>query len=446
MELNFVESQVLEFKREHSDGIRKTVIAFANTDGGKLIVGVNDDGTIVGLDNPYDDMLKISNSLRDSIRPDVMVFISMLIDEIEKKQIIVIEVERGTSCPYYLGNKGIRPEGVFIRQGAATVPASEAAILKMIRETSGNRYEVARSIEQDLTFAQTVKYFSEKNIEFGESQRRTLGLIGNDNTYTNLAFLLSDQCNHSIKFASFTGNAKEIFKERNEFTGSVLLQLENVYEAVDKYNALGSTFSGLYRIDRKDYPEEVIREVLLNAVAHREYGISASTLVSVFDDRIEVLTVGGLVKGVTLSDIMLGVSASRNSNLANVLYQLELVEAYSTGMKKIMKNYDEYDFKPSIELSDNAFKVSIPNINYYLIQDEVAKKKSLMKRDDLSIREEEVVRMLEDSKQITRKMVEEEVNISQATATRLLNDLLEKGVIKKVGSGKGLSYILAGYE
>jgi len=442
MERKLVESQVLEFKREYSDGIRKTVIAFANTDGGKLIVGIDDDGVVVGLDNPSEDMLKISNSLRDSIRPDVMVFISMLIDEVRGKQVIVIKVERGTSCPYYLGNKGVRPEGVFIRQGASTVPASEAAILKMIRETSGNRYEVARSMEQNLTFMQTAKYFSNKDIDFGESQHKTLGLIGTDNTYTNLAFLLSDQCTHSIKFAAFTGSTKEIFKERNEFVGSVLLQLERVYEAVDKYNALGSTFSGLYRVDRKDYPEVVIREVLLNAIAHREYGISASTLVSVFEDRVEVLTVGGLIKGVTLSDIMLGVSASRNANLANVLYRLELVEAYGTGMKKIMKNYEEYDFKPRVELSENAFKVTIPNINFYRIQDEIAEKKSIDKRHDLTEREEEVVRMLVESEQITRKMVEEEVNISQATATRLLNYLLQKGIIKKIGSGKGLSYIL----
>jgi len=442
MDQKLIESQTLEFKREYSEGIRKTVIAFANTDGGRLLVGIDDDGKAVGLHNPYDDMLKIANVLRDNIRPDVMVFVSMLIDEIDGKQIIHIDVERGTSCPYYLRSKGVRPEGVFIRQNAATVSASETAILKMIRETSGNRYEVLRSMQQSLTFTQTAKYFSEKNIEFGESQRRTLGLIGNDNAFTNLAFLLSDQCTHSIKFASFIGSDKEIFKERNEFTGSVLLQLENVYEAIDRYNALGSTFSGLYRIDRKDYPEEVIREVLLNAVAHREYGISASTLVSVFDDKIEVLTVGGLIKGVTLSDIMLGVSASRNSNLANVLYRLELVEAYGTGMKKIMKNYDEYNFKPSVELSDNALKVSLPNINYYRIQDEIAKKRTLMKRQDLTEREEEVVQMFESNKQITRKVVEEEIDISQATATRLLNNLLKKGVIKKVGSGKRLTYEL----
>ena len=442
MEQNFVESQILELKREYSDGIRKTVIAFANTDGGKLIVGVDDDGTVVGLSNTHDDMLKISNSLRDAICPDVMMFISMWIDEINEKQVIIIQVERGTSCPYYLGNKGIRPEGVFIRQGASTVPASDAAILKMIRETSGNRYEIARSIEQNLTFSQTEKYFLEKNIEFGETQHKTLGLIGDDNTYSNLAFLLSDQCTHSIKFASFSGSHKEIFKERHEFTGSVLFQLEGVYEIIDKYNALGSTFSGLFRIDRKDYPDEVIREVLLNAVAHREYGISASTLVSIFDDRIEVLNVGGLIKGVTLSDIMLGVSASRNPNLANVLYRLELVEAYGTGMKKIMRNYEEYDFKPSVELSDNAFKVSLPNINYYRIQDEVKNKKSMELRQDLTEREAEIVEMIVREKSITRKDIEYEIGVSQATATRLLSDLLKKDIIKRLGSGNRLKYTL----
>ena len=438
----FVESQILEFKREYSDGIRKTVIAFANTDGGKLILGIDDDGTVVGLDNPHDNMLQISNSLRDTIKPDIMMFISMIIDELDGRSIIIIGVERGIACPYYIGNKGIRPEGVFVRQGASTVSASESAILKMISETSGNRYEVARSLDQNISFNETISYFSKKNLTFKKVQQKSLGIIGNDDTYTNLGFLLSDQSTRSIKFAVFQGSSKRIFRYRREFEGSLLQQLDDVYHLIDKYNATAAYVQGLYRTDIRDYPEEAIREVLLNAIVHREYGLSASTLISLFDDRIEFLTAGSLMKGVTLSDIMLGLSSLRNPNLANIFYRLELIEAYGTGMQKIMEEYEGYDFKPSIELSENAFKITLPNINYYDTFSGKNDEKGL--HEDLTERENMIVKLLEKQEFTVRREIEKLLEVSQATAVNLLRDMIEKGILQKHGNARNLKYSLKG--
>ena len=439
-----VESQVLEFKRIYSDGVRKTVIAFANTDGGKLMIGVEDDGEIVGLENAHEEMLQISNSLRGTIKPDVMMLVSMLLEEIDGKYIIIIEVKKGLAAPYYLGNKGIRPEGVFVRQGASTVSASEAAILKMIRETSGNRYEVTRAVNQEITFENLGAHFARKNLKFEAIQYKTLGLVDNENQFTNLGFLLSDECDRSIKFAVYQGSAKRIFKYRREFTGSLLKQLEDVFLLIDKYNATASYVDGLYRNDIRDYPSEAIREALLNAIVHREYELSASTLISIFDDRLEILSAGSLMKGVTLSDIMLGLSSLRNPNLANIFYRLELIEAYGTGMQKIMEEYGDYAFKPIVEFSDNAFKITLPNINYY---DTFANKpieqtdeKNL--NNELSEREETIVKLLQKQGSVRRKDIEILLAVSQATAITILRNMVTKRIIEKQGKGKNLKYTL----
>ncbi|MBQ8091451.1 MAG: ATP-binding protein [Pyramidobacter sp.] len=153
------ESLTVEYKREYIDDIKKTIIAFANTDGGELLIGVDDDGTVLGVDDPDDVMLKVTNSARDTIKPDVTTFMRVEPRTILGKSIISVSVQKGTACPYYLGAKGIRPEGVFVRQGASTVPATESTILKMIRETSGESFEKARSLIQELTFGCAKQHF-----------------------------------------------------------------------------------------------------------------------------------------------------------------------------------------------------------------------------------------------------------------------------------------------
>ena len=129
------ENKTTEFKREYVDDIKKTIIAFANSDGGTLYIGVNDDGTVCGVDNVDDTMLRVTNAVRDAVRPDITLFVECRNELADEKEIVIVTVQRGTARPYYLQGKGIRPEGVYVRQGASTVPATEAAILNMIKET-----------------------------------------------------------------------------------------------------------------------------------------------------------------------------------------------------------------------------------------------------------------------------------------------------------------------
>jgi len=168
------ESLTTEFKREYTEEIKKTVVAFANTEGGMLYIGINDDKTIIGVDNPNDTMLRVANVTRTAIKPDITMFLDIRIEKKGKASVIVVMVQKGTACPYYLEGKGIRPEGVYVRHGASSVPASETAILNMIKETDGEKYDEVRSLNQDLTFDATKEFFKKENVPFGVNQYRSL--------------------------------------------------------------------------------------------------------------------------------------------------------------------------------------------------------------------------------------------------------------------------------
>ena len=432
------ESGTVELKRKYVDDIKKTVIAFANGDGGTVYIGVEDDGAVTGVEDPDGTMLQAANALRDAIRPDVTLFVACNAEELEGKTIVTLRVQRGTARPYYLAGKGIRPEGVFVRFGASTVPATEAAILDMIRETSGDCYEASRSLNQQLTFQKAGEYFQKQGLAFGEQQKRTLGLIGSDGTYTNLALLLSEQCIHTLKLAVFQGSRKTVFRDRAELTGSLLNQLDEAFAYIDRFNNTHADYRCLERVDVRDYPVQAIREALLNAIIHRDYSFRAPTLISIFDDRIEFVSVGGLVRGLTKADILLGVSAPRNERLANVFYRLRLIEAYGTGMPKIQECYREQPVQPVIEIADHAFKVTLPNLNY----GREAQAAETRRTSGLTEREATVLALLEERGSITRREVEKALGVSQATAILALREMTRKGLLRKTGGGRTQAYCL----
>ena len=430
----FKESIHLELKKEYVKDILKTVIAFANTSGGKIYIGIDDDGKVLGVQRLDTDILKLSNSIRDSIKPDITLFTSILVEKIDSNDVIVVDVQKGASSPYYLTDKGIRPSGVYVRQGASSVPATDSSILKMIRDTDGDNFEELRSLNQNLDFDFLKKEFEDANIKLEHSQMRTFNIIDEDGLYTNLGLLLSEQCPHTIKAAVFEGSTKEIFKDRFEFSGSLLKQMKDVYSFLNRYNRTNSEITGLKRTDTREYPEIAIREALLNSIVHKEYSYSSSTLISVFDDKIEIVTIGGLTKGLNEDDIMLGVSILRNRNLANIFYRLKLIEAYGTGIPKIIESYNEYNVKPKIEISSNAFKITLPN---------TLKEKSISKLEkNLSDKEYLIVNMLKENEYIKRTDIEKNLSISSSMAIKLLRNMVDNSIIEKLGKGKNVIYRL----
>ena len=154
----FQERETVELKAIVVEDIIKEIIVFANCEGGKLYIRVQDDGIVSGLDNPDETSLQISNMVRDAIKPDLTMFLHYETVTVDGKKIVAVDIQQGTERPYYIAKKGLRPEDVYVRQGYSSVPATNTAIRRMIKETDGDRFEEMRYLEQNLTFE------SEKNI------------------------------------------------------------------------------------------------------------------------------------------------------------------------------------------------------------------------------------------------------------------------------------------
>ena len=430
--MKYVESPQLELKEQINTEFKKEIIAFANTDGGEIYVGVARDGSITGIEDPESEMEKIGNMIRDGIKPDLTAYTSIERVENDGKALIRVSVSRGLKRPYHLTDKGLKPTGVFVRHGVSSVPATDEAIRQMLRESDGTTFDKMRSVNQELTFEYAEKTFQTSQVAFDSVHKRTLGLIDVDGYYTNAALLLSDQCGHIIRCAVYEGTGKNKFKTRKEFSGSILKQMDDAYSFLSLNNNLRATFDGLRRIDHADYPEEAMREALVNSVVHRDYDYSGSIIINIYDDRMEFISLGGLVKGLTLADIRGGVSQPRNAVIANVFYRLELIESYGTGIQKIMESYAGCGIEPKFAPAPASFVVTLPNRN---TAEAAASDPGLS-------REENILRLMAKQGAVTRKDVEQLLGCSSFPANKALAALVEQGKIMKTGAARGTKYVL----
>lgn len=430
----YKEDQETELKVELTKDIKKEIVAFANTNNGTIYIGIDDNNNIIGLKNAEKDLEALSGMIRDGICSDLTLYTKIYIENIENKDIIIVKVSEAPNKPYYLADKGLKSSGVYLRHGNVSVQASEEVIKKMLLESNSNSFENNVSSNQNLHFDYLKNIFMKHNIEINDSKFKTLNIKNLNNQYTNLGLLLSDECPYSIKCAIFNGNNKLEFKDRKEFTGSVLKQVNDTYEYLDLYNKTKGKIIGLERQDIKDYPEYALRESLLNAVIHRDYNFTGSILISLFDDHYEITSLGGLVKGISIKDLYHGVSESRNPNLANIFYRLKYVECFGTGIGRIVESYNSYEKKPLILDSDNAFKVTLFNVNY---TDD--NKKTL---PSSLTQEEKIIEYLKKNNKINRLIVESLLDVSKTRANDILNKMIDDNKLAQTGSGRNIYYML----
>lgn len=354
------ESSSIEFKETFDPKMVKEVIAFANTAGGSIYIGIDDKGIVIGLEDIDATMLQINNTLRDSVDPDLMPFVTTDIKSHAGLSYIHIKVLEGSRKPYYLKSKGLKEGGVFTRQGSASVPCTSEAIRSLIRDSDNISFEALESKEQDLSFTTIEPHFRDMNLELGCQQMQTLGFT-NNGVYTNLALILSEQNPYTIKIAVFSGEDKMSFINRKECTGSLFHQIDQALEFLDLNNRLKATFESVRRKDTRDYDSVVLREAVLNAVIHRDYAFPGDTIINIFSNRLEIISLGGLVSTLTIADILLGASVHRNTRLAHVFYRLRYVE--SLGLGRVMEAYNGFECKPIIECPSGVFKLTIFNKN-----------------------------------------------------------------------------------
>ena len=249
------ETENIEFKAQVTDELYKEVIAFANTDGGTIYIGIDNEGNVTELDNVDEVYTRITNGIRDAILPDVTMFVKYTLQE---NHTIRIKVSEGSFKPYYLKSKGLKPSGVFVRQGTSSVPASPEQIRAMIKESDGDNFESMRSMEQELTFDSAKKAFDRYNVEFAPNKYRALGVtVQSEEMYSNLALIISDQCSHTTKVAVFADEANTKFRDSKEFGGSIFEQLDSTFAYLALCNKTTATFKGLERIEKVEDNESL---------------------------------------------------------------------------------------------------------------------------------------------------------------------------------------------
>ncbi len=428
------ENENIEFKSIVIDDIYKEVIAFANTDGGTIYIGIDDTGNVVGIDDVDETYTRITNGIRDAIQPDVTMFIKYTLQD---NKVVKISVGEGSYKPYYLKSKGLKPSGVYIRQGTSSTQASPEQIRRMIKNSDGDVFEEMRSMEQELTFYSAEKTFNKYNVEFSKEKYRALGITDESNSlFTNLAVVLSDQCLHTTKVAVFGDDMNTEFRDSREFTGSVFEQIEDVFSYLMLCNKTVATFNGLERIERTDYPQEALRESLLNAIVHRDYSFSGSIIINVNDKEMEFISIGGLLPGLSPDDIKSGISQPRNKKLAEVFHRLKLIESYGTGIRRIYSFYKDWVTKPVIEVTSNTFKIVLPNMNV------VSENKTTKSAVALSPQMEKILRFIESNGQITDEEVRNLLDVKHTRAYNLMKQMEKENLILISGRGSNKKYLL----
>src|SRR5665647_709111 len=230
----------------------------------------------------------------------------------------------------------------------------------MNQVTEDSSYENELSQIQELTFIQEKKELAIRNIPLGENHFELLRMVNEEEEYTNLALLLSDQCPHKISMTILGGAIGSAVIEKKETTGSLFKQMRDCFSFIEKHNKSHRHKKGLFVVQEKGYPEVAIRESLINALIHRDYNFTIDTSLNIYEDHMEIINIGGLIDGITIKDIKMGISMARNKNLTKIFYRLSLVDSHGIGIPNIYRVYSSNKKQPVLQATDNVFKIILP--------------------------------------------------------------------------------------
>lgn len=414
------ETRTQEFKETITNTFLKTVSAFSNYDGGTIYFGIDDDGNIKGLKDVKQACLDIENKINDSISPQP----NYTLEIQNNDQTIKLTVKSGIQKPYLYKSKA------FKRNDTATIEADTLELSRLILEGKNISFEELPCRQQELSFEILHRKLKEHiQIEaFNQDTLRTLNLYDNNNGYNNAAAILADT-NHfpGIDIVKFGENISIIQKRATFENRSILEVYEKSIDVFRDYYQY-EVIQGADREKVEKIPEAAFREAIANALIHRAWDIASQIRVLMFDDRIEVISPGGLPSGITEEEYLSGkLSVLRNRNLANVFYRLGFVEIFGTGITRIKHLYEEGLIKPDFEVSENTIKIVLPVFEKNL---------------NLTENEQTVYKFLSKTMLKPISEIAPYVPFGRSKTTQLLKGMEQKGIVIVEGKGRGTKYIL----
>lgn len=378
------ESINVEYKVEvpkKSEKYMKTVIAYANGHGGRIVFGVDDETLeVVGMepDIIFQTMDAITNAISDSCEPKI--YPDVTLQTIEDKTVIVVEIHPGSMRPYYIKARGLI-EGTYVRVAGTTRHAEEYMLKELILEGQ-NRYfdsELCRELkitdEEIDTLCREMKETAMKNTwqnsektairEVTRNVLLTWGVLKEDNGKifpTNAYALLTGKTKNQpvIQCAVFKGKTRAYFVDRREFAGPIQKQVDAAFQYVLEKINMGMQIKGIYRQDVYELPIDSVRELIANAVAHRSYLEPGNIQVAIFDDRLEVTSPGMLLNTVSIEKMKEGYSKLRNPAIASAFAYMKIIEKWGTGIPRILRECVDYGLpEPQLIDFDGDFRVNM---------------------------------------------------------------------------------------
>ena len=413
------ESKELELKSTITNTFLKTVSAFSNYNSGKIIFGIDDNGKIIGLENIEELCLDLENKINDNISPKP----DFRFIKDTKKNIITLIVEEGLNKPYLYKGKAYK------RNDTSTVEVDRIEFNRLTLLGLNQYYEELKARKQDLEFKVLKKELEEKLSlkNFSKDVLKTLNLYDDKNAYNNAAELLADKNTFSgVDIAKFGKSIDEIL-DRNLFVNiSIILQYQKTLEVFNRYYKYEQIL-GSERIEKELIPEKAFREVIANALIHRTWDVNSNIRISMYEDKIEVSSPGGLPSGISEKEYLNGqISQLRNPILANIFFRLKYVEMFGTGIRRINESYKDYAVKPAFEIFENSIKITLPIITTRLF---------------LTTDEKIVMDILEKGAILSSSEILKMTELKKDKLNRLLKKLIQKNYIDVLGNGRGTKYL-----
>ncbi len=447
----FHEDEKTELKRILNDAFEKEVDAFLNTLGGQILIGIEDNGTVCGVENADQVALSIADRIRNNILPSAMGLFTVEIRQEEMQSYLVVTVAGGLERPYYLKKYGMTPNGCYTRIGTQASPMTQNMIDGFFSRRILNTLHNVVSPNQELTFTQLKIYYQEKGYDAAGSYfLKNLDLFTEDGKYNYAAYLMADHNGTSIKVARFRGTEKLDIVERNEFGRCCLIK--SALNVLERLNVANTT---VVRVGGKAQRKEIrlidpaaLREAVLNAIIHNDYINGAYPVFEIYDDRIEIISSGGLPVGLSEKEFFAGRSLPRNKELMRIFSDMDLCEQLGSGMKKILRIYPQSVFSVSEHFIDVRFDYAEEAMKILREQNQADNQKPNVSDDRINDRinviingkiteiERNIMELISEQPNATTDMFCQKTGKTARTVSRALKSLQEKGYLKRIGSRK----------
>ena len=468
----FTETETTELKQKITETLVKEIVAFLNTAGGTVYVGVDDNGKVCGIDKLDENLKKTADILESQIMPDPRNFVELGTKYIDYKHIIEIKVKKGDSL-YYIKKYGRSVQGCYVRVGSTCRSMTEGQI-----EVTYNKYldtkiritEIAGGIKHP-TFQYLKLLLVENGFNINEKTfAENFHLLTKDGVYNKMSDLLADHNEVSIKVVRFKGKDKgDGIASRNEYGGKCLVvAMKQAFDyCADVINGNRTSFRNGLRVDTPLFDRNAFREVWFNACLHNNWADGTPPAVYIYTNRLEVISTGGLPANLTRDDFFRGVSKPVNEELAKLFIRLDLMEQTGYGIPLVTRHYG----KEAFEFLDFFLRVTIPfayeidpeeidgenepindgetknepinrfvnePINVFKASEPINEGEKNIDGKNESINEpiRNMLDVIAEFPYWTKERFAERIGISRSSVTRLLTKLVQMGKIRRVGSNK----------